>query len=405
MSTTLQEAHVEAVAEAKATKVRINQVMARDGRPDAWPSEVAEINAAIKKANDIKARIDSMQGSANFHAALGSITGGMTPGSGGAERSLGQQIINSEMGQWLMKNKGKFPSGAWQSPSSELMAATLTSDSASGGDLIITDYQAGILPLPTRPLVVADLIAPGTTTSNAVGYMKEVTATNAAAPVLEGGTKPESTLIFDAVTDPVRKIATWLPVTEEMLEDVTALSGYIDTRLRHFVQLAEDDQLLNGNGTAPNISGILDRPGIAAPMARVAESNPDIILKQISAIEQATSMAVDGIVLHPTNWDTMLLLKTADGKYIAGGGPFETPQRKTLWGRQVALTPAITLGTSLVGAFRTASQFFRKGALRVEASNSHSDFFVKNLVAIRAEERGALCIYRESAFGLVTNLN
>jgi HK97 family phage major capsid protein len=379
--------------------------------------DAGTIQDAAKKCLDLKGRLASAQGDANFTDELDRLTGGMMPSrggnasggrggnaSGGRGRSLGDQILASETGQWLVNNRGKFPSGAWTSPASEIMAATLTSDPASGGDLIITDYQAGILPLPTRPLVVADLIAPGTTTSNTVGYMKETTATNAAATVAEGAAKPESTLIFDAVTDPVRKIATWLPVTDEMFEDVPALRGYIDTRLRHFVQLAEDDQLLNGDGVAPNISGLLDRPGIAAPIARVAQSNPDVILEQISAIETATLMVVDGLVIHPANWLSMLLLKSADGKYIAGGGPFETPQRKTLWGLPVAVTPAITINTALIGAFRTASQFFRKGGLRVEASSSHADYWIKNLIAVRAETRGALCVYRESAFGLVTNL-
>jgi HK97 family phage major capsid protein len=75
-----------------------------------------------------------------------------------------------------------------------------------------------------------------------------------------------------------------------------------------------------------------------------------------------------------------------------------------LWGLPVARTPSIVANTALVGAFRQASQIFRRGGLRVEVSNSHSDFFVKNLVAIRAEERLALCVYREAAFGTVTGL-
>jgi HK97 family phage major capsid protein len=64
----------------------------------------------------------------------------------------------------------------------------------------------------------------------------------------------------------------------------------------------------------------------------------------------------------------------------------------------------MTAGTALVGAFKTAAQIFRKGGVRVEASNSHADFFVKNLVAIRAEERLALAVYRPAAFGEVTGL-
>ena len=139
------------------------------------------------------------------------LTGSMTP-SGSPRRggsSLGQQILDSEMGQWLLKQRGSFPTGSWTSPSSELMAATLTEDAASrrrSGRSPTS--RPGILPLPQRPLVMADLIAPGTTESNTSRYMKETTFTNAADTVAEGAAKPESTLIFDAVSDPVRKIAT-----------------------------------------------------------------------------------------------------------------------------------------------------------------------------------------------------
>jgi HK97 family phage major capsid protein len=75
-----------------------------------------------------------------------------------------------------------------------------------------------------------------------------------------------------------------------------------------------------------------------------------------------------------------------------------------LWGLPVAVTPAMTAGTALVGAYASAAQVFRKGGIRVEASNSHQDFFIKNLVAIRAEERLALAVYRPGAFGEVTGL-
>lgn len=368
------------------------------------------MQTALTKAVELKRRLDRAQGDANQMAEINRLTSAISAARGGRGASLGAQIINSELGQWLINNKGKLPSDKWVSPvSSEvgfgpMMATTLDESSGSGGQLVVTDYQPGILPLPLRPLTIADLMASGTTTSNAVGYMKETTATNAAATVAEGAAKPESTLVFTAVSDPVRKIATWLPITDEILEDVPAMQAYIDARLQLFVRLVEDDQLLNGDGVAPNVKGILARAGIAAPIARTTETNADVLLAQISAIETATNLPVDGIVMHPTNWNNVLLLKDADGNYIASGGPFTAPQRKTMWGRAVAVTPAVTVNTAVVGAWSAAAQFFRKGALRVEASNSHSDFFIKNLIAIRAEERGALCVYRESAFGKVTNL-
>ena len=341
-------------------------------------------------------------------AAIDRLTSGMgaaDPIAAHRGPSIGSQFINSDTFRWLKEQKGGFPTGAWTSPASELRAATLTEDAASGGDLVIMDTRPGILPSPTRPLVMADLIAPGTTESNLVTYMKETTFTNAADTVAEGVAKPESTIIFAAVSDPVRKIATWLPVTEEMLEDVPALRSYLDTRLRLGVQLAEDDQLLNGSVVAPDIVGFLARTGLAAAVARGADSNADAILKQIAAIQVATGLACTGIVMNPTNWISIQLLKTAGGEYLSGNGPFSAPQAPTLWGLPVALTAAMVANTALVGAFKTAAQLFRKGGLRVEASNSHASFFVENKIAIRAEERLALAVYRASAFGTVTGLN
>lgn len=233
--------------------------------------------------------------------------------------------------------------------------------------------------------------------------MKETTFTNTADTVAEGATKPESTLIFDAASDPVRKIAHWLPVTEEMLEDVPALRSYLDARLRHGVELTLDDQLLNGSTTPPDIVGILARTGLAASIARTTEVNADTILSQIMAIWIATNLQPDGIVMNPANWKSILLTKDTTGQYY-GGGPFASPHMPTLWGLPVALTSAITANTALVGAFKTAAQLFRKGGLRVEASNSHASYSIENKVAIRAEMRASLAVYRASAFGTVTNL-
>jgi HK97 family phage major capsid protein len=206
------------------------------------------------------------------------------------------------------------------------------------------------------------------------------------------------------VTDLVRKIATWLPVTDEMLEDVSQIRSYIDSRLRLFINLAEDDQILNGNGTAPNLRGLRNRVGIASPVARSSDTNADAILKQITAITVNSFLAPDGFTIHPTNWQTIEMSKDTAGNYL-GAGPFAPRLSRTLWGISAVPTVAQTLNTAFVGAYKAGAQLFRKGGVQVEASNAHADFFVKNLTAIRAEERAALAVYRPASFGEVTGLN
>lgn len=374
--------------------------------------EKKAIQQHIDEGTALKARIASAKGDANLSAEIERLTAGMVvrtdPGRAATRvaKSLGQQWNDSPAGQFFFK---KLHQGSrnWNSPVAELVdvrAATLTSDAASGGDLIVTDTRPGILPLLFKRLTVRDLIAPGRTDSNSITYMKETTFTNAAATVAQGAAKPESTLIFDRVVDMVEKIAHWLPVTEEMLEDVSQIKSYIDARLRLGVELTEEDQLLNGDGTTPNISGILDRAGLTAAQARGADTNADAIFKETMKIFNASFVMPDGHVINPANWQTIQLAKDANGQYY-GSGPFAGPQAPTLWGLPVAMSPSIVANTALTGAFRSAAQIFDHGNLRVEASNSHSDFFIKNLVAIRAEERLALAVYREAAFGTTTGLN
>ena len=284
------------------------------------------------------------------------------------------------------------------------MAATLETDAASGGDLIVTQYRPGILPLRFKRLVVADLLASGTTDSNSITYMKETTFTNAAAPVAEGAPKPESTLIFDQVTDMVRKIAHWLPVTDEMLEDVAQIRSYIDARLRLGLAITEEDQLLNGSGTAPAIQGLRNRSGLTTATTRSgSQTNADAIFTAHMAIFNASFVMPTGTIMNPANWQTTQLSKDGNGQYY-GSGPFAGPQAPTLWGLPVVVTPSITANEAFTGDFRTSAQVFRKGGVRVEASNSHSDFFVRNLTAIRAEERLALAVYRPAAFSKVLSL-
>jgi HK97 family phage major capsid protein len=389
---------------------------AEEQKRERTAEERAEVDTLLAEAKGLKDKIAAATADASTKARIEQMLGGVkrtaAPASSSTPeqretRSLGEQFVQSSAMEFI-KAGGHRSSSAWTSPSAELMAATLTTTGGSpgsGGDLIIPDYRPGILPLLFKRLMVADLLASGTTDSNSIVYMKESTFTNAAATVAEAGTKPESTLIFDQATDPVQKIAHWLPVTEEMLEDVPAIRAYIDARLRLGVELVEEDQLLNGNGTSPNIRGLMNRTGLATTVVSggsPGSSNADAIFTQMfSGIAHTAFVQPDGIIMNPTNWASIALSKNADDQYYAGG-PFNTPPVPRLWGLPVVLTPSIAAGTALVGAFRTAAQVFRKGGIRVEATNSHASYFITNMVAIRAEERLALAVYRPAAFGKVT---
>ena len=362
----------------------------------------------LKSLETLAPQIAAAKGQEDGLAAFDAQTGGAIYGPGGPPngrmvmlapmKSIGQLVIEGELGKWLKESKASRPE-RWHSPSIEVKATVLE------GTLPEPDRIAGIIPTATRPITVVDLPATGTTTSNVVGYMRELTFVNAANSVAEGAAKPESTITFDLVNDPVRKIAHWLPVSEEALDDLPQLRSYLDSRLALGVRIETEDQLLNGTTTAPDIIGYLNRVGLAAPVVKgvAPDTNADAILRQAQAIEIATGMKPDGVILNPVNWNTIVSAKLADGSYVAGS-PFDAMTQPTLWGMRVAVTPTIVANTALVGAFKSASQIYWREFMRIDLSNSHQDFFVKNLVAIRAEVRLALAVYKPAAFGTVTGL-
>lgn len=379
--------------------------------------ERGAVDRLVAEAREMEERLGRMKADASMADTIASIGAGVlgsparpatTPAQPAVSQSMGAQFVQSADYRGFIERHGHRNSSQWTSGAIETYdprrATTLDTTSGSGGPLILPDTRPGIIELPHARRVVADLIAPGTTASNLIQFMREKTFTNAADAVAQGGTKPESTLVFEAATSPVQKLAHWIPVTDEMLEDYAQTQSIIDARLRLGLDIKEEDELLNGTGISPHLLGINALTGLSAAVARGTDSSPDAILKQIAAIATATLLTPDGIVMNPANWLTIQLMKNAAGNYM-GNGPWTAPQNTVLWGLPVAITPAQAANTATVGAFRQAAQVFRKGGVRIEATNSHSDFFTKNLVAIRGEERLALVVYREAAFGKVTGLN
>lgn len=312
--------------------------------------------------------------------------------------TMGEAFVKSAGFQALL-DKGF--SGAWSTGSVEILGKTLLDSTGVGseaGGLIQPQVLPGILPVLKQPLTVAALMAQGTTTSSLVRYLVESLATSGADGTAEGASKPESTLEFDATDEPVKKIATFLPVTDEMLEDVAQLQSYINGRLALFVQIEEERELLNGAG-GDELVGLVSRIPAANLGMRKGGANvtdADHIFRAISRVRESF-LEPDGIVIHPNDWEGIVLQKDGNLQYY-GGGPFTPEANQTLWGKRVVVTQAVTEGAPIIGAFNTAAQIFRKGGLSVEASNSHSDYFAKNKTAIRAEERLALAVYRPEAF-------
>lgn len=252
---------------------------------------------------------------------------------------------------------------------------------------------------------VADLLVQGATTRAGVEYYEETTLTNNAATVAEGVAKPESALGWTLRQEPIRKIATWIPATDEVLDDNPFLESQIRGRLTYMVQRVEEAQILSGNGSGQNLTGLLNRSGIQTYAKQASEDNPTAIYKAMQLIRGSAGAGFaepTGVVLNPTNWTAIATARTADGLYIWGHPSDVGPDR--LWGKTVRQTTGITAGTALVGAFRPHGEVLRRTGISVTLSTEHATNFTENKVTILAEERLGLAVYRPSAFATATAL-
>lgn len=251
---------------------------------------------------------------------------------------------------------------------------------------------------------VEDLFASGATDSNNVEYFIQTTDTDNAAAVAEGSAVTDSAFAWTKTTDEVETVQTWVPVTREFLNDnagmQTMVSGMLAARLDKYVS----KQLMYGTGTTPELWGCSVRSGVQT-QAKGSDPTFDAIMKAITLVTVTGDATPDAIVIHPTDWQNIVLTRTSDGVYILGN-PGNAPANPNLWGLpvRVSSTVAAAAGTAVVGAFRTMASIFNNGGVVVEASSEHSTYFTERKVALALHRRLSVAHFRPSAFAKVTGL-
>ncbi len=361
----------------------------------------SEIKAHAKLADETKAKVDELlikQGElqANLQGAEQKLARIEANGAGGdvQHQTFGEQFIGSD--QWKAFRSQTTPRGRVDMTFKAAITSITTDTDGAAGDLVQTTRLPGIIAPPDRRMTVRDLITPGRMDGSTLEYVKETGFTNNAGMVAEGAKKPESTLKFDLVNTSAKVIAHFVKASRQILDDASQLQSYIDGRLRYGLAFKEEQQLLNGDGTGQNLLGIIPQ---ATAYAAPFDPGDATVIDQIRLAMLQAELAeypATGIVMNPTDWARVELLKDTTGRYIIGN-----PQGvigASLWNRPVVATQAIAVDKFLTGAFRLGAQVFDRWQARVEVATENEDDFVKNLVTILAEERLALAVYRPQAF-------
>ncbi len=293
-------------------------------------------------------------------------------------------------------------------PEGELKELLGTDDSLSN---ITREYDVqnirrpGIVgPVGEVPLRVEDLFPSSGMAGNAIPYMVETVTNNAAAETEEGAAKPESHLAFAESSSPAQVVANWIAVTRQIFSDEPALRGYINGRLRMFVDQKVDSQLLVGSGSAPALEGVLNVSGIQT-QAKGTDPAPDAVYKAMTKVRAAATgyfVEPDAYVSNPLDWQDIRLLRTADGVYIWGSPADAGPDR--IWGLRVVQTTSLTENTGLVGAFGVGGMIFNRWGLTLRVAEQHGTDFTSNKVTLLAERRLAFPVFRPAAFCTVTGI-
>lgn len=388
-------------AEAGET-VDLSKVKSISGDSAAKAAHIRALNTEI---GDIAKEVEGLQevAKAADAAKARAERDGVEPGDGakggeqheskGSTKSFGEMFVGSD----AFKTKGA---------SSHIDVELKTLMGTAAGWAPEVTRTGKLVDFATRPIQVLDLFPTTTTGQAAVKYMEETTFTNAAAETAEStqatpGTYPEAALALTEKTSPVQKIAVFLPVTDEELEDEPRTLGYINNRLPFMLRQRLDSQLLVGNGTAPNLRGVLNVVGVQS-QAKGTDPVPDAVYKAMVNVRVTGRALPNAFIVHPQDWQDVRLLRTSDGIYIWGSPTEAGPER--IWGLQVVQSDAITLNTGLVGDFANYSELAMRRGIDVQVSNSHNDYFVQGKQAIRADLRAAFVVYRPTAFCTVTGI-
>lgn len=357
-------------------------------KADELLAKADELNVEIKKAEKAQERMKRLAEITDPEAdERGRETGAKT---------LGEHFVKT-VGDRLVEAKSS--GGRFSVAAPEFKAATDTQMVGTTFDPVTTQVDTNIVEGLRRRLQIADLLAQGTLSGNAITYYVEGALEGDFATVAEGAQKPQIHYADPTpVTEALKKIAAFIKESDEMIEDLPFLVSAINNRLLYNLALLEENQVLNGDGAGTNLRGLLNRSGIQTLGATTdpKAGNADQIFKAMTSVSTGSGLDADGIVIHPTDYQTFRLNKDSNGQYYGGGyfqGQYGTggvQEQPPLWGLRTVVTPAIDAGTVLVGAFRQSSTLYRKGGVRVESTNSEGNDFTNNKVTVRAEERVAL---------------
>lgn len=281
---------------------------------------------------------------------------------------------------------GQFASRA--NIDASIKAALTNEGKGNTGDTSVPSQpeRRGFIGQVLPPLRLLDVLPSRPTSSDAVEFIQFTGTGDAAEQEHEGDTKAQLAFEGTPARAEIVTIAGWTTASKQVLSDAPALQSQIDRVIRHKVLARLENRIINGVGGQGKINGLLNQ---AMPMVpAIGETPADIIGEGLVAMAN-NGYAPNLVLMNPLDWFRLQITRKndTDDEYVFGSPT--SPAPPSLWNTTIVPTAAmparqvLTVDTSLVTVLD-------REQMSVVLTNTHADYFVRNLVAILGELRAGL---------------
>jgi len=273
----------------------------------------------------------------------------------------------------------------------------------SGGNVPQAQRLEGINDIAEREAKSYALFPKLRTAANTIEWVYETGQDGTIDGTAEGAAKDQIDNDFVVTSVALVKRAAYFKVSTEMLDDVSFMEGWLRNKLIVRLFLDVDNQVLNGNGTAPNLKGIVDYATAfaAGTFANTVDSanDADSLVVAANQIRLANHNGALTIMMHPSDVAALKLVKlsASDKRYV---------ERLMMVGSQMSLdgipiieNTNITAGDFLIGDFAKGT-IVEKSGIEIEIGLDGNDF-TKNMRTILAEWRGQLFVQNNDTTAFV----
>ncbi|WP_173390923.1 phage major capsid protein [Actinomadura litoris] len=380
------------------TEAREVATKAENAGRDLTDAERTKCLALLEEAKSLKAQADTEKADNDVRSGLAALTAELNGTANGVKAVPGNAKVRASGG-----------TGEWAKAVTDYSERFgMKSILANGAVPVQVPMDPEPIPLDSPVLSLRQLIPAVADTTGVWKYIQQTVRTNNASTVAQGKKKPTSVYTYDDKEGRAVVIAHLSEsIPRQIFDDAPALQGALESEMRLGLELALENQILNGNGST---SGVLDdMTGIGnasgtQELARVSGDDEFIVTRKAITLLEKSSINPTGWVMNADMWETFELIPDANERFMLGNAPVDRAARR-LWGVPVVLSEAVADNVAFLADFANATRLHvrQEGVLdwsenhyaadKFGASAPGSDF-EGNMIKFRFEGRFGLDVLR-----------